>query len=181
MMSPWSLTCWRMAISTAIAAIVGSMIYEYFFAYRVRLAERMSRLRRRHGDTQTSLFNSEKAQDVAITRFVGKVQARVSLSLEKAGLSISLGKLVVIGLVAGLALSALAVLISRRWWVIAPAFCLAVGLQFGYLVICRNRRQALLLSQLPKAFEVIASAVRSGRTVSSSFQLVADEFDSPIS
>ena len=40
----------------------------------------------------------------------------------------------------------------------------------------RGRRIALLRSQLPDAFELMARAIQAGQTVTSSFQVVADNF-----
>jgi len=56
---------------------------------------------------------------------------------------------------------------------------LGAALPLGYYSVLRSRRQRKLQSQLPDVFDLMSRMLRAGRTISQSFQTVADELPRP--
>jgi tight adherence protein B len=167
-------------VSTALSVGgVASALYAYFFGYRSLLGERIAHLN--EGSSSPLSGSLFKQRDLLEEERSGAFSLRyIEDYFEQARLSIRW--IAYLQLTAGIALGVgvISVVMTSRWWMGAIS---ALGASIGAaaIVIVRYRRRRLaLLSQLPKALDVISRAVRAGQTISAAFQIVADDFDSPI-
>lgn len=79
------------------------------------------------------------------------------------------------------AIGALIVFTFRLPSFFAPLAAVALGaLPFGYVFVARKRRIGAFAKQLPDALELISRALRSGHSLASGINLVADEMSQPI-
>jgi tight adherence protein B len=87
----------------------------------------------------------------------------------------------VISLCLAAAFSALSLFVTKRWWVAPIGLTAGLAAPVSYVRLkCRLRMRRLAL-QLPEAFDAIGRAVRAGQTIPAAFQIVGDDFESPIS
>lgn len=156
-------------------------------AHRQRARKRLEEeLRLRHKEqAQATLADTELYQAAAEGRGEvrkGKsVRNRLSGLLVESGVAMRPDQLAVA--CAALALLAFlpGVLIWRQWALGIVFGMLAAPLPLAYIAILRSRRRSKILAQLPGAFDLMARTLRSGQTISQSFQCVADEASAPIS
>jgi tight adherence protein B len=158
------------------------LVYETFFRRRVRIDERLkSQLRDDlRGLVQHSpLFKDlqQLAADSALP--TPTLLRRLQVMLEQSGTRLSLQSVVALSCFGAMVGMTAGGLLSN--WLAALILTLALGAApFFYIQIQRRRRVWLLTLQLPDAFEVMSRALRVGQTMSSAFQRVADDFQSPI-
>jgi tight adherence protein B len=89
--------------------------------------------------------------------------------------------LIPLSLLTGLVLVAGATVLKAPLPVYPIAGVAGVCLPMFYVVWRRNQRIHLFSSQLPDALELMASSLRSGNTVQSAMQIIADELMPPVS
>lgn len=100
--------------------------------------------------------------------------------VEQSGLVITLQQLVLVGL-AGAALLAMLAFILLGWLGIPLGLGAGTVAPIWYVVRRRRARIERLRNQLPEVFEAMSRAVRAGQTVSGALQVIADDFEAPIS
>lgn len=171
------LTCLSTALLLFCAAL---LLYEWIFRYRLVVKERLDELTdESDGDRELSLFKDFERLQSQGSAVRTSWADNVRRLIEEAGIDCSLAMLIAWSICAG-AIVGLAGA-WRAWWC---GLCLVpVGalLPFLGLLMRRRVRQRKLCRQLPEAFSMISRAVRAGQTVPAAFQIIAEDFDPPIS
>lgn len=144
-------------------------------AMRMRLQELAG-----HGDTRSvSLFKDlNRAEDRGVFR-LDVWSERFQRLLEQAGMTASLPSLA--GCCVAMATSAALLGGIRGWWLAAALAPVGGLLPVAVLLLRRHNRQRKLCRQLPEAFEMISRAVKAGQTVPAALQIIAEDFEQPIS
>jgi tight adherence protein B len=167
-------------VATALLALaVAQLIYDWLFRYRLELRARLKELTGDEADeTGVSLFKNLRGHpaSIAAQRGLGERLANV---FHQAGVKCTVSKLIAWCLGAGVALAAPA-LLHGPWWA-AAAFTCGATVPLFVLHARRHFRSRALCRQLPEAFEMMSRAVRAGQTVPAALQIIAEDFDPPIS
>jgi tight adherence protein B len=181
-MNPVWITYLTFAATAMLVGALISLTNDVFFQYRSLVSQRLDELSgKSKGDGNASLFQDLKQLDAQASAGRRTWHARFQELIEQSGLQVTLQTLASISLCAGVGLGIFVALVSKRWWT-AP-LGLVPGLMVPVLYVVWKRRQRMqrLALQLPNAFDVIGRAVRAGQTVPAAFQIVADDFELPIS
>lgn len=176
---------WTTMIVFASAAItvfsLATLVYDWLFRYQCKVRERIAAL----SATATAEVGVSLFKDLTPIERHGAVRAGRSLHqfatrlLDEAGVSWNLPALVGWSIGAGVACGAIGMLYGPL-----PSMILgAVGCLLPTLFLLSRRRahRRTLMRQLPEAFAMVSRAVRSGQTVHSALQIIADDFDPPVS
>lgn len=168
---------------TATVASLGLLARELFQGYRrqvgARLSDEFGRGVQKPGE-RASLFKDLSRLAREADSVHDTLSARLELMLEQADLTASPRQLLSGGCLGG-ALLALAILAASESVAGACACFLAgAAAPFGYALIRRKQRIDRLRRQLPDAFEIMSRSIRAGQTVPRAFQVVADDFESPL-
>jgi tight adherence protein B len=155
-------------------------------AHRQQARRRLEmELRSRHKmQARATLADTELYQAAA----EGRVEIQRGKSLEKklkdlliqSGVAMRLDQLLVACASVGLVAFLPGALIWQNWLLSIALGLIAAPLPLAYISFVRARRRATILQQLPGAFDLMARTLRSGQTISQSFQCVADEAPAPI-
>src|SRR5215212_842555 len=155
-------------------------------AKRRRLQQRLSDAllySKRTDDEEIQLARAELMSEIpALSRVLMRVRVATSLRkmLDQADLHITVSRLVMLSLMAGL-LAALAVsmlTISKLLMVGGGAF--AAAIPFLHIVFKRKRRLNAFLEHLPDALELISRALQAGHGFAESLHMVSTEMPEPI-
>ncbi len=168
----------------AAALLVGAtamMVYDLVFRYRMQINQRLDELSGKSRGATTSLFKDLKQQDVKTSSMFADLRAQLQETLEQSGLSIAPRKLAIISLCLGGGLAAIIAIACHRWWMAPVGLVPGLIAPWIYVRVRRTRRLRRLALQLPEAFDVLGRAVHAGQTVSAALQIIADDFESPIS
>jgi tight adherence protein B len=167
--------------STSLLVLsLAMLIYDRFFRYRLAVRERLNQMSGdRTGSHEVSLFKDIKhlKDDEVFRRRTWKEQ--LQQVIEQAGIQCSIPALIAWSAGSG-AVTALGGL-WRAWWMGAILMPIGAVLPFAAVFLRRQVRQRKLCRQLPEAFAMISRAVRAGQTVPAALQIIADDFDPPIS
>lgn len=117
--------------------------------------------------------------DHAIKRWDRSASLRTRL--ERADLAIRPAEVVVTAAALGIALAALAAFATGQLWTGLVVLCLVPLLTRTLLDVLARRRAARFAAQLPDALTLVASSLTAGHTFLRSLQLMADEYDAPLS
>ena len=176
---PWII----ILVFAAIALFVysGVILFHDLFHYRALVRERLDGLTiAMKGDANASLFRDLKQFEADLSRARTDWRTRLRDMLEQGDIRSSIATLALISLFCSAVLAAVCFYVSKRWW-LAPVG-LSIGLLAPWLYVrakCQWRMRRLAL-QLPEAFDAISRAVRAGQTSIAAFQIVADDFESPL-
>jgi tight adherence protein B len=138
---------------------------------------------KRSGDEEVQLARQELMSEIpALSRALMRVKVATSLRkmLDQADLHITVSRLVMLSLMAGL-LAALAVsmlTISKLLMVVGGAAAAAVP--FLHIMYKRKKRLNAFLEHLPDALELIARALQAGHAFAESLHMVSTEMPEPI-
>ncbi|MCO6043667.1 type II secretion system F family protein [Aeoliella sp. ICT_H6.2] len=69
----------------------------------------------------------------------------------------------------------------KNWWLAVVLAPLGGLVPLAILLLRSHHRQRKLCRQLPEAFEMISRAVKAGQTVPAALQIIAEDFEQPIS
>ncbi len=178
---------------TATAGIVGMWMLmtaraqsrrEKFLENRLSEASGMTLAQGAGGSTDASVLMKEKAAGPLpnIDRVATKALkgSALELWLEQTGNTTSLGAVIIVTLMFGVAAAAAAFMFSKLWWVAAVAF--AVGLSIKPLLLKRQRTNRLYKFEehFPEALDLLSRAVRAGHAFSAGMKMVADELSEPV-
>lgn len=156
------------------------LAHEVYFRYRQLVAERMRELfRDEEVEQQTSIFKDHGLLSVASHARKETWSEWLQNLIDQSGLTWSLQKFFNLCVASGLLLS-LGLAIRIGW---LGSLFLPVGavLPLTILYARRHWRRRQLCRQLPEVFQIISRAVRAGQTVPAALQIIADDFDPPIS
>lgn len=172
----WMTGVTSVAIVIFVAAVCAT-IYDSFLRYYFLLNSRLDELSSKSKvDRDDALFKNIKAIDANGTSW----KERFTEFLDQSGVKVRPQQLAVISASLGFCLAAIAWIAFDRLWVALLAAATGSMLPLLYVRTMRDRRISRLVMQLPQAFDAIGRAVRAGQTVTSAFQIVSDELESPL-
>lgn len=164
-----------------MAFCLATLVYDWFFRYRCKVRERIAALSATAtADGELILFKDINAgQSQGIRSLSQALRRHWTRLLDEAGVHWTTARFIGWSVAWGLAAGGLGLLHSLLVsGVMAIAGLLVPVL---YLVTRRHSRRRTLTQQLPAAFAMISRAVRSGQTVPAALQIIADDFDPPVS
>ncbi len=108
------------------------------------------------------------------------VAVRLKRMLDQADLHITVARLVMFSVMAGiLAMLAISVIVSS-WMVVIFAGVLAAVVPFAHVTLTRQKRLYKFLEYLPEALELMSRALSAGHAFSETLHLVATEMPEPV-
>ncbi|QDV66453.1 Bacterial type II secretion system protein F domain protein [Rosistilla carotiformis] len=173
--------------STLLILALQSLIYELFYRYRQRVAQRLN--------DDLGLSEARATDQVQLFRNVSSVKETVSLRerwqhglgrlLEQSGTQITMSQLVYgsLGLAClmGVILFGVSRILHGPVVGFVVAGWIAGGLAIPVFVWMRYQsRRGKIYRQLPYTLELINRSVRSGQTMPAAFQMVANEVEAPL-
>lgn len=130
------------------------------------------------------LKQAERLSDVPIIdrilSQVGRVSAPLQRRLTQSGLKMTVGTLVLLSAVCGLAGYAIAVWFLRARLVGIPLGLVAAYLPFVYVKFMKNRRLLKFEEQFPEAIDLLARALRAGHAFTTGIEMVGAEMPDPV-
>jgi tight adherence protein B len=165
--------------ASLLAVAVGSLSYDYFFRYRLAVRERLKQLCDAKGIDDFSIFKNQGRFDKSKEESSDSWLHWLERVHEQAGLKLSVSAFLTRCLGGGLVAGVLGFMGS--WWL--GLLCIPLGLVLPVIVVLAQRkaRQRKLSRQLPEAFQMISRAVRAGQTIPAALQIIAHDFDAPVS
>jgi tight adherence protein B len=155
-------------------------------AKRRRLQQRLSDAllySKRSGDEEVQLARQELMSEIpALSRALMRVKVATSLRkmLDQADLHITVSRLVMLSLMAGL-LAALAVsMLTNSKLLMVGGGAAAAAIPFVHIVYKRNRRLNAFLEHLPDTLELISRALQAGHGFAEALHMVSTEMPEPI-
>jgi tight adherence protein B len=100
--------------------------------------------------------------------------------LAQSGLGLSISGLLLISLVGGIMVAAVAVLVSHLLWAGVPAFALGAALPFMFVRYKRGARMHKFEEHFPEALDLMSRAIRAGHAFGAGMKMVADELGEPV-
>ena len=167
-------------VATTIAAFLAlSIIYEWVWGNHRIIRSRMDALNQTPETTQTAaLFDNSSDTPVNV---VQRCMDRTRKMLLLANVDVSATLFIQFQLATGIATSLVSYVLYPNAFVI-PITCLTgLLLPIVYLKIKIRRKLNNLVKHLPEAFDILSRSVKSGQTIEASLQIVAEEFQPPIS
>lgn len=99
----------------------------------------------------------------------------------QADLAIRPAELVVLTAAAAVTVGSIGILLTNRWWSVLVPF-LAAPLVVNYVLkVLAERRSKRFAAQLPDALLLVASSLQAGHSFLRALQIMADEYDAPLS
>jgi tight adherence protein B len=176
------LTLLIFAATALLVAALSAWAYDVFFRYRFLLGDRLDELSgKARRDTNAALFMDLKRLNAQALSAPGGWQMRLEELLEQSGLQIRAPTLLAVSVCLGMTVALIVAAVSKRYWAAPIGFLPGVMAPILFVRFKRGLRMRRLARQLPEAFDVIRRAVRAGQTVPAALQLVADDFEPPIS
>lgn len=173
------ITLLTFAGTSLLVLSIVAIVYDAFFRYRFAVQDRVEKLTGGNASDQAvSIFKEFKELQQTELNLLTWRQ-RIQQLIEQSGTQLSLSHFFLLSW-------AIAVLSGGfgwywTWWlgfILAPAGAL---LPWGICCFQRHARQQKLCNQLPEAFATISRAVRAGQTIPAAMQIIAEEFEAPIS
>ncbi len=138
---------------------------------------------KRSGDEEIQLARQELMSEIpALSRLLMRVQLAASLRkmLDQADLHITVSRLVMLALMAGL-LAALAVsMLTISKLLMAVAGVVAASVPFLHVAYRRRKRMHAFLELLPDTLELMSRALQAGHAFAESLHMVSTEMPEPI-
>jgi tight adherence protein B len=173
-------------LATFAAVVLGILaaeflIFDLFFRHRSRIDQRiedefLTDLRQR--TKRTPLFRDLQGFAEEAARISWSFRLRTLIA--QAGLDLSLGQLAALSLLSAVLPAIGAAVLRGPWFLIALAASLGGVAPLLWIQRTRANRMSRLCLQLPEAFEVMGRALKAGQSVSTAFQVVAQDFSLPI-
>jgi len=165
---------------TMLTISLGMLAYDWLFRYRIAVRDRIKELSGEvDGDQTIPLFKDIKRlhgnERIERQTFEQWLRHRI----DQAGIQCT-NQTFILCCLASVALTA-SMGFLRAWWLAGLLGAVGAVLPLGILSLCKRRRQKTLSRQLPEAFAMISRAVKAGQTVPSALQIIAQDFDPPIS
>lgn len=155
-------------------------------ARKVRLQQRLAEAllySSNSDDVEVRLAREELMSEIpALNRAMVKLQVatRVKRLLDQADLQITVTRLVMFSVMAGM-LAALAVsMVSVSWLAVALAGLIAASMPFMHVIWRRKKRLNKFLEHLPDALDLMSRALSAGHAFAESLHMVATEMPEPI-
>ena len=166
-------------LTAALAVLgVGSLVFDLFIRRRLVVAERLNEEFKTGGVTASAaLFKDLKQLSADAHQQAPGRWRKFQQLVEQSGLGISAERLIYIAIAAGWLFGSLGFLFGLNLWFGLVGFGIGFALPLVWAPWLRHRRVELLRRQLPDAFDLMARAVQAGQTITSSLQVVTDNFD----
>jgi tight adherence protein B len=168
-------------VSASLLTIsLGTLLYDWLFRYRFAVRDRLKTLSDQdNGNTSVSVF-----KDFKRLHFHELVEHQtwgewLQNHIDRAGIQCSNRAFAMYCLGSGLLTSSAGILWA--WWLVGILGIAGTMLPFVVLILRKRIRHRRISRQLPEAFSMISRAVKAGQTVPSALQIIADDFDPPIS
>jgi tight adherence protein B len=179
-MSKSWITLATFASTSLLMFSLAMLIYDYFFRYRLAVRERLKELSGETvGNREVLLFRDIKRLHKGEEFQRQTWKEWLQHLIDQAGVECSIKTIFELsaGIAALLGLGGM----CRTWWLAGILTPLGMLLPFAVMFVRRRVRQRKLCRQLPEAFTMISRAVRAGQTVPAALQIIAEDFDPPIS
>jgi tight adherence protein B len=165
--------------ASLLALSLGTLVYDWLFRYRFAVRERLKQLSDEDGNRSISVFKDFKRLhfDELIERQTWA--ERLQNQIDRAGIQCSNRTFATCCLATGALIAPVGLLWA--WWLVGVLAIAGTILPFGVLILRQRSRHRKLSRQLPEAFAMISRAVKAGQTVPSALQIIAEDFDPPIS
>jgi tight adherence protein B len=135
------------------------------------------------GDPTSSLIRTHERGALPAFDRVAK-QAFKGLAVvrwvEQSGLKVTLGGLLIMGMLLGVVGAIAALTFDHRWWAGLGGFAAGVALPFMFVKNRRTARMNKFEEHFPEALDLLARAVRAGHAFGAGMKMVADELDAPV-
>jgi tight adherence protein B len=169
------------AATALLVGAVASVAYDFFLRYRSLLHERLDELSGKSlKDSNASVLDLKQLEKQA-SKNRSNWRMRLQNMIAQAGLQISVARLASLSCALGVALGIVAAVVAKRWWAFPVGLIPGAAVPILYIRLRRNRRIRKLVVQLPDAFDMMGRIVRAGQTVPAALQIIADDFEPPIS
>jgi len=134
-------------------------------------------------DAEVQLARSELLSEIpALNRLLLQLQAatRLRRTLDQADLHITVSRLVMLSLMAGILAATAVSMLTISYLLIVGAGAAATSVPFVHVLYRRSRRLHSFLEQLPDALELMARSLQAGHAFAESLHMVASEMPDPI-
>jgi len=177
--------------AVSLSIVIGWVtLYQLFFRYRLLVHERI-REETVSDDPIGNLFNEANHWDDAPAGLVKRFIHWTKRIIEQSGVEIPAQNLLMLCCLTGFASGVLGAALAR-WFCVEPSQTLwwfggvvvaAPGSMapFLYILSRRSARLKKMARQLPEAFEMMSRTIRVGQTTTAAMQMIAEEFEAPIS
>ncbi|HZI18787.1 MAG TPA: type II secretion system F family protein [Pyrinomonadaceae bacterium] len=155
-------------------------------AKRKRLRQRLSDTllySRNSTDAEIQLARSELLSEIpSLDRLLVQIQVatRLRKTLDQADLHITVSRLVMLSLMAGILAATAVSMLTISLVLVFGAGAAATSVPFVHVLYRRRRRLNSFLEQLPDALELMARSLQAGHAFSESLHMVATEMPEPI-
>lgn len=167
-------------VTTSLLVLsVSVLIYEWLFRYRVAVRERIRQINSGPDECHSITLFKDLRNLPADQDQRRSWTDQLQLQLEQAGSDCSARSFVAYCCASGIASAAFG-LVWTKYLILPLGFCGAIIplLVLRFWIRMRRRKMS---HQLPEAFAMISRAVKAGQTVPSALQIIAEDFDPPIS
>ena len=168
-------------VSASLLTIsLGTLIYDWLFRYRFAVRERLRELSDQdNGSKSVSVFKDFKR--LHYHELVERLtwEERLQNHIDRAGIQCSNRTFAMCCL--GSVLLTASAGVFWAWWLAGVLGIVGAILPFCVLMFRKRIHHRRLSRQLPEAFSMISRAVKAGQTVPSALQIIAEDFDPPIS
>ena len=153
---------------------------------RVRLQQRLAETllySSQTDDVEVQLARQELMSEIpALNQLLVRVQAATHIKrmLDQADLRITVTRLVMFSVMAGLLAGLAASMLTMVWPVVAVAGVVAASVPFLHVVWRRRQRLRKFLEHLPDALELMSRALSAGHAFAESMHMIANEMPEPI-
>lgn len=182
MNQPLLITVITFAGVTSCAGVVFFLVYRTIFQYEESIRRRLGEIEVKAAGNGISRLLDRKQlarQSEAHSQW-GDWRARLLSLIEQAGIRHDPAHLAGVGVGLALAFGGAAYVLTRMLWTVPIVGMLGLSLPWMYVLKMRSNRLMKMTKQLPGALDVISRAVNAGQTVLSTFQIIADDFPSPL-
>jgi tight adherence protein B len=155
-------------------------------AKRARLQQRLAEVLlygSQTGDAEVRLAREELLSEIpALNRTLVRLQAatRLKRMLEQADLHITVTRLLMFSVMAGMLAALAASMVTISWLIIISAGLAAASAPFLHVLMKRRQRMRAFLEHLPDALELMSRALSAGHAFAESLHMVATEMPEPI-
>ena len=185
---PW-VEILTLGSATICLAVLCSWLYQRCFRYQNAIEERFQELANPKTDLAktSTVFRDLRQLRAQAASVQSDLQTRWAEFVEQSGVEVTVAQLATwsMGFAVLVPLLTLAIRGCLAWaipWYAIPLVS-PIGLlvPLSYVHLKRSARIHKLCLQLPEAFDVMNRAIRAGQTVPAAMQIIANDFESPIS
>lgn len=135
-------------------------------------------------DADVRLTREELLSEIPqLNRLLVRIQVMLHLKrvIDQADLHITVSRLLMFSLMAGLLAARAAAVMTNSWFVIITAGVVCASLPFLHVFLTRRRRLNKFLELLPDTLELVSRALSAGHAFPESLHMVSTEMPEPIS